>query len=111
VGIDITDSTSKQVLGFDQGHHLGLCSDFCLWEVAQETEDFAATRESAERELSDHPWVSQHLGFLEEHAELRISDPEVVDPHRGVDEAHAEVVRRLGIALKAGSLPASRARR
>jgi hypothetical protein len=55
--------------------------------------------------------VSQHLGFLEEHSELRISDPEVVDPDRGVDEDHADVVRRLGIALKAGSLPASRARR
>jgi len=35
----------------------------------------------------------------------------VVDPARGVDEDHADVVRRLGIALKAGSLPASRARR
>jgi len=111
VGIDITDSESKQALGFDQGHHLGLCGGFCLWEITQETEDFAATRELAERELADHPWVSQHLGFLEEHGEPRISDPEVVDPDRGVDEDHAGVVRRLGIALKEGSLPASRARR
>jgi hypothetical protein len=111
VGIDITDSAPKQVLGFDQGHHLGLCGDSCLWEVAQKAEDFAATRELAERELADHPWVSQHLGFLEEHGELRISDPEVVDPDRGVNEDHEDFVRRLGIALKAGSLPASRARR
>jgi len=111
VGVDITDSESKQVPGFDQGHHLGLCGDFCPWEVAQETENFAATRELAERELTDYPWVSQHLGFLEKRGELRISDPEVVDPDRGVDEDHADVVRRLGIALKAGSLPASWARR
>jgi len=111
VGIDITDSESKQALGFDQGHHLSLSGDFCLWEVAQKNEDFAATRELAERELADHPWLSQHLGFLEEHGELRISAPEVVDPDRGVDQDHADVVRRLGIALKAGSLPASRARR
>jgi len=111
VSVDITDAESKQALSFDQGDHLGLCGDCCLWEVAQETDDFAATRELAERELADHRWVSQHLGFLEEHGELRISDPEVVDPDRGVDEDHADVVRRLGIALKAGSLPASRARR
>ena len=107
MGIDITDSESKQALGFDQGHHLGLCGDLCPWEVAQEAEDFAATRELAERELADHPWVSQHLGFVEKRGELRISDPEVVHPDRGVDEDHADVVRRLGIALKAGSLPAS----
>jgi hypothetical protein len=47
--------------------------------------------------------VSQRLGFLEERGELTISDPEVVDPDRGIDEDHAGVVRRLGIALKAGS--------
>ena len=111
MGIDITDSESKQALGLDQGHNLGIGGGLCLWEITQETEDFAATRELAERELADHPWVSQHLGFLEEHGEPRISDPEVVDPDRGVDEDHADVVRRLGIGLKAGSLPARRARR
>jgi len=75
VGIDIADSESEQVPGFDQGHHLGLCGNRCSWEVAQETEDFAATRELAERELADHPWVSQHLVFLEKRGELRISGP------------------------------------
>src|SRR5664280_2768216 len=111
MGIDTTDSESKQAPGFDQGHHLGLRGDLCLWEVAQETEDVAATRELAERELADHPWVSQYLGFLEERGELRISVAEVVDPDRGVNEDHADVVRRRGIALKVGSLPASWARR
>src|SRR5664279_828114 len=40
MGTDITDSESKQAPGFDQGHHLGLRGDLCLWEVAQETEDW-----------------------------------------------------------------------
>ena len=74
MGIDTTDSESKQGLSFDQGHHLDLRGDTCLRQVAQETENFAATSELAERELADHPRVSQHLGFLEERGEPRTSN-------------------------------------
>ena len=107
VRLDVPDAEPEQATVFDHGQHLGVGGGLRLRKVAQQPEDFAASRQPAECELADHPRVDQDVAVLQQFGKLGVAGAEVVDPDRGVDEDQPGA-RRLEISFTPGSLPASR---
>ena len=55
VGIDVADAETGQPMVLDHDQYVDILCGLCLREVVQQTEDFPAVRQSAEREFADHP--------------------------------------------------------
>ena len=72
--------------------------------------EFALTQ-VAQSELADNEWMCQRCASFEQLRKGRVTVAEMLDPNRRIDQDHAPADRRLGGALRSGSVPPRRAKR
>ena len=111
VGIDIPDAAPEQPLTIDELQHFSVRGAVRLRQPPQHAQNLRTPPQIAERELTQHERVPEHLAVAQQRREYRAGRPQVIDPDRRVDEDHAGFGRRRGILFRSGSLPPSRANR
>src|SRR5271157_1734781 len=109
--VDIADAAPEERMTVNKGEDFRLRRDGGGRQVRESGQHGDPLTQGAQSQFADDEGVRQNPTGLEQLGQRRVSGPQVINPYRSIDQDHAPAGRRLGGALRSGSLAPNRASR
>src|SRR5271165_656789 len=111
VDVDMADAAPEQGVTITEAEDFRVRGDYGGRQVQEGGQDGLTLAEDAQRKFADDQGVRQNPPDIEQYGQCRVARPQMIDPDRRVYEDHDRADRRLGGAMRLGSLPPRRASR
>jgi len=95
VGVDPAQARSKELVCFEELHHLGMAGRNREGQFLQIVQYLRSAMQIAARDLAQDKGMHQHQSVHKLLREFRVPAPEVIHPDRGIDERHPRLCARF----------------